>query len=178
MPADCDAVIDVSLQVSPFDFSLVFAPQILADERIPYSVFAAPSSVGLYSSFIQSMQYVEMAKRVMGAEPGWVYFAYKKKLLIFPAQTNTGKAIIEYKSNGVGTIEQLPERDHDLIKRFALAFAKRDLGQMYSKYATMPTAEGQTQLNGPQLLQQAETEFQKLETEISQSALPMPILTG
>src|ERR1700735_3303009 len=59
MPDDCDAVIDVSFEISPFDISLIFAPNIFAGEQVPYNVFAAPSSTGLYSSFVQALQYVD-----------------------------------------------------------------------------------------------------------------------
>jgi hypothetical protein len=179
VPEDCDAVIDVSIQASTFDAALVFTPNILADEKVPYSVFAAPQSAGLYSSFVQSLQYLEMAKRVINAEQNWLYFPQKKKLYVWPSQRRGQlKAIIEYKSN-INTIEQLTERDHDLVKRFALAWAKRDLGMIRSKYpAGMPTAQGQTPLNGQDLLQQAQQEFEKLEQEIIDSAYPMPWVTG
>ena len=177
VPPDCDAVIDVSFQVSPLDISLIFAPNIIADEKIPYNVFAAPSSVGLYSSFVQSLQYVEMAKKVLNADHNWIFFPYKKKLLVLPDPKGGGLALVEYKSS-FNTIEQLPERDHDLVKRFALAWARRDLGEIRSKYDSFPTAQGQTRLNGPELKQQAVAEFEKLEQEITDSAMPMPFVVG
>ena len=178
VPDDCDAVIDVSFQVSPLDISLIFSPNIISDERIPYSVFAAPSSSGLYSSFVQSLQYVETAKRVLGAENNWVYYPYKRKLYCFPNPKGGGKAFVEYKSSKVTDITQLPERDHDLIKRFAFAWAKRDLGAIFSRYSTLPTAQGQTQLNGAQLISEAEEEFNRLRDEITNSAMPMPFVVG
>lgn len=177
VPPDCDAVIDVSFQVSPLDISLIFAPNIIADEKIPYNVFAAPSSVGLYSSFVQALQYVDTAKRVLNAELNWVYFPYRKKLLLLPDPKGTGLAVVEYKST-VNTIEQLPERDHDLLKRWSLAYSKRDLGMIRSKYDAMPTAQGATRLNGQELIRQAEEEFQQLEEEIASSAQPMPFVVG
>jgi hypothetical protein len=173
MPDDCDAVIDVSFQVSPLDISLIFAPHIIADEKIPYNAFAAPSSVGLYSSFVQSLQYVEMAKRTMNAERNWMWFPYKKILLCLPNPKGGGKAFVEYKST-CNTIEQLPERDHDFVKRYALAWAKHDLGIIYSKYSTWPTAQGQVSLNGDTLMSQAREEMEKLNDELFESAKPMP----
>jgi len=173
MPEDCDAVIDVSFQVSPLDISLIFAPHIIADEKVPYNAFAAPSSAGLYSSLVQSLQYVDMAKRIINSERNWMYFPYKNILLLLPNPKGGGKAYVEYKST-CNTIEQLPERDHDLVKRYALAYAKEDLGNIYSKYSSWPTAQGQVQLNGPALLAQAEKEMAKLEEEIYGSAMPMP----
>jgi len=173
MPDDCDAVIDVAFQVSPLDISLIFAPHIIADEKIPYNAFAAPSSVGLYSSFTQSLQYVEMAKRLLNAERNWFYFPHKKILMLLPNPKGGGRAFIEYKST-CNTIEQLPERDHDMVKRYALAWAKHDLGMIRSKYGTWPTAQGQTSLNGDALLAQSKAEMEKLEDELYGSAMPMP----
>lgn len=178
VPSDLDQIIDVSFQVSPLDISLIFAPNIIADEKIPYNVFAAPSSVGLYSSFVQSLQYVDMAKRILGAENNWMYFPYKRKLLVLPNPKGTGMAFVEYKTNQIGQIEQLPERDHDLIRRYALAWAKRDLGNIFSRYSQWPAAQTMVQLNGPALLAQAEAEFKQLEDEIFNSAYPMPLITG
>jgi hypothetical protein len=173
MPEDCDAVLDVSFQVSPLDISLIFAPHIIADEKVPYNAFAAPSSAGLYSSLVQSLQYVDMAKRIINSERNWLYFPHKNTLLLLPNPKGGGKAFVEYKST-CNTIEQLPERDHDLLKRWALAYAKMDLGNIYSKYSSWPTAQGQVQLNGPALISQAESAFEKLEEEIYNSAMPMP----
>lgn len=173
MPDDCDAIVDVSFQVSPLDISLIFAPHIIADEKIPYNAFAAPSSVGLYSSFTQSLQYVEMAKRLLNAERNFIYFPHKKTLLLLPDPKGGGKAFVEYKST-CNNIQQLPERDHDLVKRYALAWAKHDLGMIYTKYSTWPTAQGPVQLNGDKLLEQSEKERERLEDEIYESAKPMP----
>lgn len=182
MPDDCDAVYDVAVQDSQLDISLIFSPNLLADEKVPYSVFAPPSSAagGLYSSFVQALQYTAMAKRIIGAEVNWQFFPYEtpKSLLILPNPSGTITALVQYKSSNIGAIDQLPERDHDLIKRFALAWAKRDLGEVYSRYSTWPGAQGPVQVNGPQLLAEARLEFDTLEKELSGSAMPIPILIG
>lgn len=180
VPDDCDAVIDIAVEASPFDISLIFSPNLLADEKVPYSVFAPPSSTagGLYSSFVQALQYTHDAKKIIGADINWQYFPYKKKLMILPNSMNGLRVLVQYKSSNVGAIEQLPERDHDLVKRFSLSWAKRDLGEMLSRYSSWQTAEGQTQTNGPQLLAEAKDEFLILENEISASAMPQPFLIG
>jgi hypothetical protein len=178
MPDDCDAVYDVSFSVSPLDISLIFAPHIFADEKIPYNTFAAPSSVGLYSSLVQALQYVDMAKRVLNAEENFFYLAHRNTIMLLPdTKGGSQKALVEYKSSCT-TIQNLPERDHDMIKRFALAWAMHDLGMIFSRYDSMPTAQGQTRLNGPELLARADKMFEKLEQELADSAFPMPFITG
>lgn len=178
MPQDCDAILDVVLETSPWDISSVFYPNLFGGEQVPYSPFQGPGTTGLYSSFVQALQYTEQAKRVLGADPNWSYLPYEKKLVILPAHQYGSHAIVEYKSSTVVAIEQLPERDHDLVKRFAAAWAKRDLGNIYSRYTSWPTAEGPQPLNGPDLLKQAEAEFKQLESEIYGSAMPQPWVTG
>lgn len=177
MPDDCDMVCDVAFQVSPLDVSMIFAPYNIAqDSRVPYSVFSAGSSGGLYSSLLQSMQYVEMAKRMINAERNWLYFQHKNTLLLLPNPKGGGKVFIEYKSC-CANIEQLPERDQLLVRRYALAWAKQDLGIIYSKYSTWPTAQGNVSLNGDTLMAQARAEMDKLEDEIYESAKPMAFFT-
>jgi hypothetical protein len=177
MPDDCDMVLDVAFQVSPLDISLIFAPYNVAqDSKVPYSAFTAGASGGLYSSLLQSLQYVEMAKRMINAERNWIYFQHKNILLLLPDPKGGGKVFIEYKSCE-STLEQLPERDHQLVRRYALAWAKQDLGMIYSKYSTWPTAQGNVSLNGDQLMSQAKAEMDKLEDEIYESAKPMAFFT-
>jgi len=176
MPDEVDMVIDVSFQVSPLDISLIFAPHIIADEKIPYNAFAAPSSAGLYSSLVQALQYVETSKRILNAERNWQYLPHEKILIALPNPKGGGKALIEYKSS-CSVLEDLPERDHDLVKRYALALAKYDLGMILTKYSQWPTAQGPVTMNGAALIQQAQDEKNSLEDEIYGSAMPMPFFT-
>ena len=178
VPQDCDAVIDVTFPASITDISLSFAPNFLSDDQLPASVFSSPNAAGPYGTLVQVLQHNEMAKRILGIDRNWIFYPYKKKLLITPNPKGGGVMVIEYKSNLVTDIQELPERDHDLIKRFALAYARRDLGEIYSRYSTWPTAVGPQALNGSDLIQRALKEFEILEEEIANSAMPMPFLTG
>jgi hypothetical protein len=180
MPDDCDAVYDVSFSVNPLDISLIFAPHIFADEKIPYNTFAAPSSVGLYSSLVQALQYVDMAKRILNADTNFIYFTHKNTVFLLPdhrAGGGGGKALVEYKSSCT-TLQLLPERDHDMVKRYALAHAMQDLGMILSRYDSMPSAQGTVRLNGPELLAKSDKMFEKLDQELADSAFPMPFVTG
>ena len=170
-----DTVIDVNFPVPPLDLSLIFSPFILLDEKVPYDVFAAPSSAGLYSSFVQAIQSVQMSKRILGAETDWRQEG--RTLYIFPNPSASTAMFIEFKSNCF-TIEQLNERDHDLVKRYSLAKAKEILGLIRSTYSQFPTAQGTVTLNGAALLEQAQREREQLEEEISLSGFPMGFMKG
>ena len=172
---DIDTVLDVAHAIPPMDLSLVFSPYILLDEKVPYDVFAAPQAAGLYSSYTQTLQYVETAKRILGAEPDWRQEG--RKLFLFPMPKNSSFAVVDYKSN-VFTLDQLNERDHDLIKRYALACTRRDLGEVRGKFASYPSAQGQISMNGEALKTQAAQEMAALTEEIAQSGFPMGIITG
>lgn len=175
LPNDVDTVTDVIFAVPPFDISLVFSPFILQDDKVPYDVFAAPSSAGLYSSFTQTLQYVEQAKRILGAEADWRQDG--RALSIFPLPKNATSIIVEYKCNTFA-VDQLNERDHDLVKRYALAVATKQVARIRSKYESYPSAQGTVNLDGRELIEEAREMFERLEEEIADSAMPMFFITG
>jgi hypothetical protein len=172
LPDDCDAVYDVVFSLPPFDLTLIFSPFILIDEKVPYDVFAAPQSQGLYSTFTQTLQYVEMAKRVIGAESDWR--REDNQIVLSPAPRNAGWIVVEYKSNDF-QVERLCEIDHDLVKRFALARAKIRCGRNRSKYDTYAVAGGFVNLDGERLLDEGEKETEELQRLIHSTQMPMRI---
>jgi hypothetical protein len=178
VPDDADNVLDVVIAVPPFDMSLIFSPYILADEKVPYDVFAAPESAGLYSSLAQSIQYTDMAKRVLSAEFNWMWLEDQRKVVVSPVPRHSGDMIITYKQMGV-VPQQLDYNDHLLFKRMMLAKAKMKLGTVYTKYdGNFPGAHGDRRVNGEILKQEAQTEMEKLEEDIRKSQYPLPFITG
>jgi hypothetical protein len=175
LPDDVDIVLDMAFPAADSDISLLFSPYLLLDEKVPYDVFAAPQSVGIYSSYVQTMQYIETAKRILNAEQTWEQ--HGRCLFLHPAPKRTGPAIYEYKTS-IFNIDQLPERDHYLIKEYALARAMMDLGLIRSKFASFPSAQGEATMNGDRLIEMATERMEKLNEEIMLSAFPMKFLTG
>lgn len=175
LPDEVDTVLDVSFSVPPMDISTVFYPFAQQGESIPYNAFMAPGSGGLYSSYTQTLMYVETAKRVLGADPDWRQEG--RMLYLFPVPKDSNPVWIDYKANLL-TLEQLNERDHDLVKRYALAKAKLDLAEIRGKYDSVPGAQGSTTLNSVVLRESGLAEIEKLEDEIIQSGYPMGFQTG
>jgi hypothetical protein len=175
LPEDVDVVLDVAFPSHRFDLSTVHYPWFGYDEAIPYNTFFTPQSGGLYSSYSQTLQYVEMAKRIISAELEW--HQEGQRLVLTPTQKPSGPLLYWYKPHTV-LIEQLSERDHDLIKRFALALAKNYVGRVRSKYESFPTAQGSSSMDGSTLLQESQAEMEQLEQEIADSAFPMGFQTG
>lgn len=180
---DCevDRVIDVAYETHKLDLSLIFSPFTLLEEKIPYDVFASGGSGGLYSSYVQALQYIEMAKRVLSAEFEWYEIKSANeapnKLFIAPMPPESRRLIVWAKTNFV-QIEYLQERDHDLIKRYALAKAREDLAWVRGKYGEYPSAQGTTTLNWDRMLDAAQTEIEKLEEEIMGAGYPMGFVSG
>lgn len=170
-----DTILDVSFSEQKLDLSLIFSPFTLLEEKIPYDVFASGGSAGLYSSYVQSLQYVEMAKRILSAEFEWRQD--QRTLRIAPIPGSARSMILDVKVKCV-KIEDLNERDHDLVKRYALLKAREDLMWVLGKYGEFPGAQGSVSLNYSILQEQIQTELEKLEQEIYDSAGPSGFLTG
>jgi hypothetical protein len=175
LPSEVDLVIDLAFESPQSDISLIFSPFLMLDEKVPYDVFAAPQSMGIYSSYVQTLQYIETAKRVLGAELDWEQ--RDRCLYVSPTPRQNFKAIYEYKTS-VFNINQLPERDHVLIKQYALAQAMITLGLIRSKFGGFPGAQGDQSLNGDRLIDMGNERIEKLDEEIMLSGYPMGFCTG
>lgn len=67
------------------------------------------------------------------------------------------------------------------IQEYAYSFAKRLLGQAYSKFAQIAGPQGGTSLNGPAMVAEAQTEMERLEYEIVNyvdNGTPLTWITG
>lgn len=176
LPAEVELVLRVFFPAPQTDLSLMFSPFLLLDEKVPYDIFAAPQSVGLYSSYVQTIQYIETTKRILNAEPDWEQ--RDRCLWISPPPKSSGKIIYEYKSSRF-QVDQLSEIDNRLIRRYALAWAMMVLGRIRSKFTEFPGAQGSTSLgDGSSLLEDAKEQIEKLEEEIIYSGYPMLPLVG
>lgn len=177
LPDDVDQVTEFAFPESALDLSLTISPGFfLPDQQIPYHALAAPQSGGLYSSYTQSLMYIETAKRTLGIELDWEYNPVTKALALFPTPKGGGTGHYSYKSSDF-TIEQLRERDHDLVKRYALSVAKEILGRVRGKREVLG-ATGPITLDGDKLLEEAEKEREKLDEEIGSSGMPMSFLSA
>jgi hypothetical protein len=177
-----DTILDVTPTNNEVDVARFIDPMQLVDGLIPASIFGAglggaggyASSGGMLSSYAQTVQYLHQARTILGAEFEWEQ--RERSLLVFPARTN-GSMIIHYKA-ATFTVEQLNERDHDLVKRYSLAVAREKLGTVRTKFAQTPGAQDAVTVDGPEQLEKAEREKEALTEEISQSGFPMGFLHG
>lgn len=176
LPDDVDFLYEVVFSEPTFDLASVFYPTMgLLDGQIPFNLYAT-ASLGIASDYVQVLQYLDTLKRVAGSEPEWIQEG--TSLTILPIPTRGGKIVFRYNTHKIPEIDQLSERDHDLVKRYSLADAKEILGRVRSKYGEYPTAQGSVSLDGDKLLDEAAQAKEALEEEISMSGYPMMFITG
>lgn len=176
LPEDVDVVIDVMFMPDNLSFAAITDPLLLINGAIPYNrIFGDPSTMGLFSTYLQSMQYLEEAKKIVGSDLDWRQDG--TSLFIWPLIKTTGRIAIQYKPNDFSIVE-LPQRDHDLIKRFSVAKCKGKLGRIRSRYGSYATAQGPTAQDGERLLTEHDQDMQILEEEIALSGFPMGLMQG
>lgn len=175
LPTDVDTVVDVYFMGRQYDFSRVIDPLGLIDGAIPYNLFPHPQAAGLISTYVQSLQYLKTARRIVGGEPEWAQSG--RTLQILPIPRESGTIMVRGKLNNF-TLDQLPERDHDYIKQYAVAWAMMKLARVYIKYAQYPGAQGAVNLPGASMMAEATAKMAELSDALEQSGYPMGILTG
>lgn len=135
------------------------------------------SGMGPLSQMTLALQNLEMFSRVFSAELDWRQDG--RVLRLFPVRGYpTGKIFIQYVSNML-TIEQLSERDHEILKRYVMVGCKKRLGRIRSKYpGGFGTAQGNQDLDGSTLLDEARSEEEALNEEIGESGFPMAFMVS
>lgn len=187
LPDDVDVVTEVVFPFSNYDMSPYASPWAWAwpNENMMtpfgyggnYGSKNTGETGGYLSSYQQVLQYTETARRIVGADPEWRQELRTLFILPLRLSPTTPKAIVYYTSNTFNLTE-LNQRDFDLVRRYAVACAKRDLGRIRSKYDQYPTAQGSAGLDGGTLLGEADTEIDALNEEIGESAMPIGFMVG
>lgn len=175
--------VDKVLDVVAADSSDVFYPGgdpiwfgLTANGWLPYGDVEGSCPIGPYASFTQTVQRIDIGKKVYSSDADWRQEG--RVLYVYPAGGTRGNYFYYFKHNS-WTVDQLDERDHDLVKRFALATAKVTLARVRGKYPNgMPTAQGSAGLDADTLLNESATEMEKLMEEIAASAYPMGFMVG
>ncbi len=178
LPEDVDTVLEVVFPDNIGNMGNMLDPFFQPGDGIPWNVGGGADGMGMLSSYGQLLQNIETRQLVFGTQPDWRHEPGSTRLLVTPVAKMSGTARVFYKSHTL-VLEQLPERDNDMIKRYARATAKRMLGHIWGKYTDgFPAAQGNRSLNYAQMLQEADSEMETWEAEISASAMPMDILIG
>ena len=123
------------------------------------------------AEFYLLQQHLEQMRKILSQEGSWDVID-NRWLQIQPTPvTNNQQVILEYRTLNS---ETLHPQYLNWIQKYATALAKQTLGEVRSKYKTLPGPGGGAQLNGQELKQEAKEELAVLEevllTEIEEPA--------
>jgi len=168
-------VVDVVFQEPNLDVAAIGYPFMIMGGLIPSNTVLSHQTVGgFYSNVYQLLQYTKMAKMIMGSDLEWSQNG--RTLAIYGVKSPT-LAVVEYIPYHV-TIEQLEARDFLLVQNYALSWFKKVLGRILRKHKSLPGADGSIEMDGAELMTEAQEELDKLEEEIGKSGYPMMIVRG
>lgn len=158
VPADCEEVSHVFFDDSQNKVVDIYDWAGFYSAPIGYNSFR---SSGQISSFVvQTQTYLEEAKKVFSSDPDWAYNRDTRKLSVFTGagiSANVGPKIRIMYTVSVPDILKLHGYEYDMVRRYALACSMETLGNIRSKWAEVPSAQGSTTMNGDLLLSNAES---------------------
>lgn len=125
-------------------------------------------NVGLFnnfkvSEFVIMQMYLKQIRKYLSQETTWNVIN-NKYLQIYPVPDNNDGVILQFRGIDIETMHPLYK---NWVQRYSLCVAKEILGQVRSKFKTIPGPGGGSQLNGEILLLQAEKEKEKLIEELT-----------
>lgn len=135
-------------------------------------------------------QYQELAMKMFGGFMNFTFNPVTKKLTIIRKIPFQGANPNEEDFESVllwiynTKPDQMLLNDHMIfpwIQEYAYSFAKRILGQAYSKFSTIAGPQGGASLNGSAMIQEAQAEMEKLEQELKDyvdGSMPLTWITG
>lgn len=144
-------------------------PGFLDINGYPYDGFDYEQSQGgFYSGLVQFMQMRTLGAKVLSADLDWFFNEKTKVLTVTPAQASAGSAVIMYQTPFLHSyLPQLAPDQAYLIREYALAWSKYILGRIRGKYTSgLPAAQGNVNLDGSDLIREAQEDFERLEQKM------------
>ena len=117
--------------------------------------------------------HLEMVRKILSQEGSWDVLN-NRILQLTPTPVVDDYCILEYRALDANTIHPAYK---SWIKRFALACSKEILGQIRSKFKSLPGPGGGAQLNGDALIEQATKEKEMLLEELLKELEEPPMIT-
>lgn len=133
---------------------------------------------GGYSNIVQSMQYLEQARRILSADRDWEWDYQDRKLRIYPTSGDIGTTVFVVYMVDEMDLGKVRPYEYRLIRKYALAEAMTALGNVRSKYADGPSATGSITLNGQDLLANADMIRDTVRDQILALRPPANFFTG
>lgn len=173
-----DVSIITEVVPTPTNLDSLVTPYAWADvELTPMAYGYRISGLGRYSELLQYMQYLEQAKRIVGADFEWEWDRVARKLRLAPADLISGVVIYYYTPKSL-SLDNMAPYEVRLVRQFAYAESMEMLGQIRSKYSELPSSTGGITLNGETLLANAEALRADLEEKAKMLRKPTGFIIG
>ena len=111
-------------------------------------------------------QYQETVRRLFGGYLNFKYVTEKHKLILMRRPRTKENVLLQVFMEKPAETLISQRYSRPWIRDYALAQCKMMLGQAYSKYSTLPGAQGGVSLNGADLKNEGQAAVEKLEREI------------
>ena len=109
---------------------------------------------GGYSYLVQAMNYRDQAKRILNVDEDW-FWDRERRLLCLTGTRENQEIGVKYQTNILDWSALYPSEYH-LFRQWALSEAMITLGQIRTKYGSLPSAQGDLSLNGDALKSEAD----------------------
>lgn len=134
------------------------------------------------SDFYVAMSYKETFERTLGLVPSFEILSRVDPMTgetidfvkLYPRPSGTIKCAIKYSR----ALTEMEVDQESWIRRYALSWAKEQLGRIRSKFGSVPGPTGEMQLDGASLISEAQQERQQLEESLIGRSEPLGFLTG
>lgn len=152
-----------------------FADIVPADVIARGGMFS--TSFSNYSAFVQLIQQLGQVRRVFSSEPDW-NISPLGKIQIMPSNLTGSVLVIYKKKQEFWEIEQLTDRDEDIVYRACLNEARYVLAKIRGKYPSYPAAGGNIETDAAQLMEEWKDQREELNKEIDDMAMPIMFVKG
>lgn len=170
---DVDSVVDVAFDRDANSFRDVYA---WADVEINPFQYLYRSHDG-QSALLQYLHYEENAQRILSADRDWSWDRPRRTLIISPSGGSATKMMVFYLSRCFDYLK-LSTYEWHLFREYCLGKAMMILANIRSKFDNLPSASGDTTLNGESMYANAEAKLLQIEEKMRQMQRPTGILVG
>lgn len=160
----------------------IFAQLSGSGESFFLTYYMQQSGGTFLADFYVAMSYKETFERTLGIVPSYEFLSHpdsngvmKDYIRLYPRPSTNAIRV------GLKVSRQLSESevDQDMwIRKYALAWAKQMLGQIRSKFSSVPGPTGEISLKGSELISEGKEEQEKLEMDLIKRSEPLGFITG
>ena len=169
-----ESVVKVWFPQGALDIELgVLYPGFLDVEGIPVGSSGSWRVGYPQTTIVQSLQTMESDAKILSSNLDWEFYSDNtttpktKMVRVMPAPRYAGTAYYLYRVDPDDIeLDQYDKRNQWMIRKWALAEAKYTLGRIRGKYKGLPSAGGERQLDGDDLIQESKDEKMMLKEEI------------